>query len=967
MRVNFFSQSGTKPSAFDQGLSATLTGPLVLAGNPTGPLEAAPKQYVDSAVNSLNAANIKTGTIPIGRLPAFTGDVSSATGAGNFVLNNTGVIAGTYTKITTDSKGRVLNGGALTNDDIPPFNWNKISSNKPTTIAGYGITNGLSVNGGTVDGTLTLNNDPTANLHAANKQYVDALNNNGVSVTTGAIIRRPTNTTPAGFLRCNGGEISKATYSALYETIASPYITKQTLDYTSYAVMGAGQPWRQQYDFNSNQNADITDWTSATALPMAISDGMAFVTNNRAYLVGGWSTGGGNYLSTVYTAPINADGTLGTWTTSTALPETIYAAQVVVTKNRVYLLGGVVNGTNSSTVYTAPINTDGTLGAWTTTTSLPMTLVYPQTVVTKNKVYLLGGYTSGGPINTVHVAPINSDGTLGAWTTTTSLPEKLSLSQAIVTKNRVYLLGGNNASSDAISTVYTAPINSDGTIGTWTVGSSLPGPMRHAQSVITKNRVFIFSGWIASGNYVRTVYTAPINTDGTLGAWTTATNLPIYVSDLHTIVTKNRIYLLGGSDYNTGPRNSVYTASFSGGVNDYSNFYNGTINKFDGSNISGSIIIQDSYRDTQFDIQPGNGQPWRQQYDINTTQDGTLTGWNTHGNLPATIGYAQAIVTKNRVYIMGGQVDSNWSANVYTAPINDDGTLGAWTSSSPLPDKLGHSQAIVTKNRVYLLGGHNNTNVVSTVYTAPINADGTLGTWTTATGLPSTLMQSHAIVTKNRVYIMGGQTNSGSNSSSIYTAPINADGTLGTWNGAGSLPAVIRAAQIVVTKNRVYLLGGEVNGIYRDTVHTAPINADGTLGAWTTGTSLPVHHVFSQSVVTRKRVYLIGGFAGGSYTGDVFSAPINADGTLGTWSQATGATGFIAHSQVIATSSKIYTLGGEIGSFVSTIRFASFSGSLNDYSPYYNGAIIAIDKTNNFRLPDFSTSESTSEFYFIKT
>ena len=47
---------------------------------------------------------------------------------------------------------------------------------------------------------------------------------------------------------------------------------------------------------------------------------------------------------------------------------------------------------------------------------------------------------------------------------------------------------------------------------------------------------------------------------------------------------------------------------------------------------------------------------------------------------------------------------------------------------------------------------------VSTVYTAPINADGTLGTWTTGTSLPSVLCSSQAIVTKNRVYLLGGYT-----------------------------------------------------------------------------------------------------------------------------------------------------------------------------------------------------------------
>ena len=51
------------------------------------------------------------------------------------------------------------------------------------------------------------------------------------------------------------------------------------------------------------------------------------------------------------------DGTLGAWTTSTSLPGTVYGSQAVVTKTQVYLLGGGINGSASSTVYTAPIGT----------------------------------------------------------------------------------------------------------------------------------------------------------------------------------------------------------------------------------------------------------------------------------------------------------------------------------------------------------------------------------------------------------------------------------------------------------------------------------------------------------------------------------------------------------------------------------------------------------------------------------
>ena len=59
--------------------------------------------------------------------------------------------AGTYTKVTTDAKGRVTAGTTLSATDIPNLDWAKITTGKPTTLAGYGITDAMA-SGMTIDG-----------------------------------------------------------------------------------------------------------------------------------------------------------------------------------------------------------------------------------------------------------------------------------------------------------------------------------------------------------------------------------------------------------------------------------------------------------------------------------------------------------------------------------------------------------------------------------------------------------------------------------------------------------------------------------------------------------------------------------------------------------------------------------------------------------------------------------------------
>ena len=63
-----------------------------------------------------------------------------ASGSNLYIHPTSGVTAGTYSKVTVDVDGHVTVGASLVAADIPSLDWSKISSGKPTTVAGYGIT-----------------------------------------------------------------------------------------------------------------------------------------------------------------------------------------------------------------------------------------------------------------------------------------------------------------------------------------------------------------------------------------------------------------------------------------------------------------------------------------------------------------------------------------------------------------------------------------------------------------------------------------------------------------------------------------------------------------------------------------------------------------------------------------------------------------------------------------------------------
>lgn len=562
MRIKTYPNGGYSQGGFTSP-GGTMTGPLILSGNPTDSLHAAPKQYVDSVLSNFSAAKFTTGVIQVSRLPALSGDAVAASGTNNITLISTGVTTGVYTKVTVNTKGLITTASGLLESDVPVLSWTKITTGKPTTLAGYGITDALPLSGGLINGDLTLHADPTSAMHLATKQYVDAKMLSASGAVTGDIYLVNNNAVPSGYLRLNGSDVSKTTYSALYAVVGDAF--------TTYNQPGSGQPWCQQYQFNDSSVTDVSLWSNAATLPGSVGYTQTVVTKNRVYVLGGTTNNATlTPMATVYTAPINSDGTLGTWATGTSLPVNLSHSQAIVTKNRVYLIGGLTTGqAEVSATYTAPINADGTIGTWTTGTSLPATVFNAKAIVTKNRVYLLGGRRGLTYLNQVYTAPIDTGGVIGAWSSGTALPTANASSHIAVTRNRVYLIGGIDG-SNYVSTVYTAPINTDGTLGVWSSSTPIPSPVGAGSVFVTKKAVILFDGVQLTG-----ACAAPINPDGTLGTWVVKPALN-WTYSYGYFITSSRIYLIGGASSGNNGSVSTLVGTFSGGLNDYTAYYDGS-------------------------------------------------------------------------------------------------------------------------------------------------------------------------------------------------------------------------------------------------------------------------------------------------------------------------------------------------------------------------------------------------------
>lgn len=346
-----------------------------------------------------------------------------------------------------------------------------------------------------------------------------------------------------------------------------------------------------------------------------------------------------------------------------------------------------------------------------------------------------------------------------------------------------------------------------------------------------------------------------------------------------------------------------------------------------------------------------NGQPWIQQYGINSAQSGDLGAignfTSSAPNFPWAFGISMAatIVAKGYFYLFGGVNSAGSSDRVYRAPIGS-GTIGTWEQLSSIPSSLtgyaryGH-QAIMLGDKVYLIGGYGCSNVLS----ATIFSDGSIGTWSAESNLlPSVKYLHSVVVTKNKLYAIGGYTGTWSPTSTIYVASIDPNtGAIGTWSThSQSLPHTVTEACLSKIGNNVFLIGGK----HSDSISGIALKAsysdiDGLLGSWTTvpGVTIPWPTYRASSITVNNCVYYIGGIPNSSDYGTIVKfvyRSVISSGDLTSWASCTNSNTGLSSSSYAVAGDLLVLVGGytDYGIYDTRTYCRGFYGGASDYAPY---------------------------------
>lgn len=260
----------------------------------------------------------------------------------------------------------------------------------------------------------------------------------------------------------------------------------------------------------SYTDGTIGAWSYVATLPnedggfynFAYIENSCFCYKGFLYIAGGNTNSAESNRTVITYAAINpADGTLGSWQTSSFCPPANGESDNVcfAYNDRLYIIGGNDNtATLQPYCYYGPINPDGSAGPFVrdTDSDYPLGLWFHRGVVLDGYVYVMGGYDGSAARAEVSSTAINPDGSLGAWSPQAVLPAARHDGAAWIYNGKVYYAGGTGY---AIST-YVATASA-GVISSWGTDTDLPYPRRRAGAINVENNVYL-AGWRSSSGSI---------------------------------------------------------------------------------------------------------------------------------------------------------------------------------------------------------------------------------------------------------------------------------------------------------------------------------------------------------------------------------------------------------------------------------------------------------------------------------
>ena len=275
-------------------------------------------------------------------------------------------------------------------------------------------------------------------------------------------------------------------------------------------------------------------------------------------------------LDEVDSAQIAADGSLGAWKQIGTTPSPVNSCTAAAFGKTIYLVSGIYEDpTIGAQMYSATLGSSGNLSAFQAAGTIPQDadLFFStawvdgpdggESLNAFNSILSDDSSGDAGAVTILH-APLTS---LSNWSATPFLPAFRGHPEYAFTSGFVYALGGYSGADDAGADFAQQVFGSSRSSATPFSTTALPKGTMFGEAVAVDGYLFVVGGRDSTfGNDPRAdVNSAPIASDGTVGAWSAQTALPEPRTNERIATYGDYLYVTGGG--NTGPGlDSVYIA-----------------------------------------------------------------------------------------------------------------------------------------------------------------------------------------------------------------------------------------------------------------------------------------------------------------------------------------------------------------------------------------------------------------------
>jgi N-acetylneuraminic acid mutarotase len=628
------------------------------------------------------------------------------------------------------------------------------------------------------------------------------------------------------------------------------------------ASFGLGlQPFRSRYE-------QVDSARQSPVLQVARSSATTVVLGRWLYVIGG--DDGSGATNSVERASVNADGTLSAFSivTDTGLAEARWGHTAITIDNSLFVIGGTSSRGILDSIERSSINSDGTLGSFSRLDDAKLAIARSGHVsmIIGNAVYVVGGTGKDGlKLGSIERAAVLPSGALSSFeiVSSTELVAPRADHAMELIGSALYVIGGELANGAPAASVERAVIRPDGSLEEFrTVAQAkLAEPRSGHRTIALGEGLYVLGGKNATG-VVGDIERAPISSDGVVGSFSSVLGISLTRAraryGLATI--ENYLYVIGGSDSN-GPRCEIERASVKA---------DSALGSFSRSSAT-LVQARDHHTTTAigdfiYVIGHATGANTIERAFVST--DGAINSFATVANLSLNTSRNQhtTAIVRNSIFVIGGGGDGRFSS-VERATINTDGEIGSFgiVSSSLNESRIGHA-SVVLGNFLYVIGGFGGSvpGRLTSIERATINADGTLGPFSIVPGVALNTGRNFfsVITTDHYLYVIGGLVGS-DGTGEVERATIGADGSIGPFSPTSGLLYGRGAHASAVVGNALYVFGGLSAEGHRGIVERAIINADGTLSEFSAIFDVMVVDARARHTVATmdNALYLIGGEA----------------------------------------------------------------------------------------------------------